>query len=306
MPAWPADMAKIADLLAAGRTCSFEFFPPKSTEAASSLHAAIDELSELDPSFVSVTYGALGTTREPTRNLVVGINNERPYPAMPHLTCVGHTSTEIRGLLVDYRDAGIENVLALAGDPPADGSEANGDFTFATQLIELVREVDGFSIGVAAFPELHPRSADRQVDRKYLAAKLAQADFGMTQFFFEVEHYVRMIDELDALGCTTPVLPGVMPFVSVSGTRRMAAMNGCAIPAALEARMDRADGDPVISEYSSGFVFLLQTSNLLSVRLRTLLVEFQHSQQVSYVSFLFSVFLIIYVYEKYPHHNIWR
>lgn len=237
-------MAKIADLIADGRTTSFEFFPPNTPEAADGLMLALDELTELAPTFVSVTYGALGTTRAPTRELVIGINQQRPYPAMPHLTCVGHTSDQIRSLLEEYRAAGIENVLALAGDPPADGSDAGGDFTYATELVDLAREVGDFSIGVAAFPELHPRSPDRDTDRRTLAAKLAAADFGMTQFFFDAGHYARMIDELDALGCTTAVLPGVMPFISVPGTRRMAQVNGCEIPDALQERMDAVDGDP--------------------------------------------------------------
>lgn len=236
-------MTRIAELLAAGPTWSFEFFPPKSDAGAASLAAAVNELAVLQPSFVSVTYGALGVTREPTRATVVRINAEQPFPAMPHLTCVGHTRAELIALLDEYRSAGIDNILALAGDPPADGSEAGGDFTYATELVDLVREVDGFSVAAAAFPEIHPRSPDRATDRRFLAAKLESVDFGMTQFFFEVDHYRRMIDELADLGCTKPVLPGVMPFISVSGTRRMAAVNGTAIPQWLQERMDEVDGD---------------------------------------------------------------
>ena len=238
-------MAKIADLLAAGRTTSFEFFPPKSEEGAKVLDDALDDLALLDPSFVSVTYGALGTTREPTRNLVLRIDGERSFPAMPHLTCVGHTRDQIHSLVEDYRAAGIENVLALAGDPPADGSEAVGDFTYATELLGLVRDVGPFSVGVAAFPEVHPRSPDRDTDLRFLAAKLEQADFGMTTFFFEAEHHLRMVEELAALGCDKPVIPGVMPFISVPGTIRMAAMNGTSIPASLRERQDKALKDPM-------------------------------------------------------------
>jgi methylenetetrahydrofolate reductase (NADPH) len=236
-------MAKIADLLAAGRTTSYEFFPPKSEAAAKALDDALEDLTKLGPDFVSVTYGALGTTRAPTRDLVIRIDHERPYPAMPHLTCVGQTRDDLLVLLDEYRQAGIDNVLALAGDPPADGSEPGGDFTYATELIELARSVGDFSIGVAAFPELHPRSRDRETDRRLLAEKLAQADFAITQFFFEAEHFRSMMDELDALGCDTPIIPGVMPFVSIAGTRRMAAVNGCHIPDELQARMDAVDGD---------------------------------------------------------------
>ncbi len=237
-------MAKIADLLAAGRTLSFEFFPPKTDEAARSLEKTVADLAELEPSYVSVTYGALGTTREPTRDLVIAMNRDQPFPAMPHLTCVGHTRAELRELLGEYRDAGIENILALAGDPPADGSEAGGGFTYATELMELVAETGDFGTAVAAFPEVHPRSPDRETDRRVLAAKLTAADFGMTTFFFDLDHYLRMRDELDALGCHTPVVPGVFPFTSAPGTRRMSAMNGTVIPPLLQERLDGVDGDP--------------------------------------------------------------
>lgn len=238
-------MTRIADLLAAGRTVSFEFPPPKTPEALVAFDEAMDDLAGLEPDFISVTYGALGTTRDTTRDVVVRVDEERSFPAMPHLTCVGHTRAELHELLTHYRQAGIDNVLALAGDPPADGGDAGGDFTYATELIELVGEVGPFSVGVAAFPEVHPRSPDRASDRRFLAAKLARADFGITQFFFDPADYRRMVDELDALGCTTPVLPGVFPFTNVAGVRRMAGMNGSTIPAALQARLDRVDGDPV-------------------------------------------------------------
>lgn len=238
-------MTRIAELLAKGTSWSFEFFPPKTPQAQEAFDGAVSELALLEPTFVSITYGALGSTRDTTRDLVVRVDGEQSFPAMPHLTCVGHTRVELVALLTAYRDHGVHNVLALAGDPPADGSPADGDFTYATELIDLVREIDPeFSIGVAAFPELHPRSPDAATDRRHLADKLRQADFGISQFFFEAEHYRRMVAELAELGCETPVLPGVMPFVSVAGTRRMAAMNGAHIPDALQARMDEVDGDP--------------------------------------------------------------
>lgn len=237
-------MTRISDLLAAGPTWSFEFFPPKTSEGMVSLIDTVEELSALKPDFVSVTYGAGGTTRSTTRDLVVKINQERAYPAMPHLTCVGHSRAELVSLLEDYRASGIHNVLALAGDPPTDGSPAVGDFTYASELVELVHEVDHFTVAVAAFPELHPRSVDRAEDRRHLVAKLATADFGMTQFFWDVDHYRVMVEELAEAGSTTPVLPGVMPFVNVAGTRRMSAMNNTAIPTWLEERLDAVDGDP--------------------------------------------------------------
>jgi methylenetetrahydrofolate reductase (NADPH) len=236
-------MTRISDLLAKGPTWSFEFFPPKTPEGMVSFDAAVQELAALEPSYVSVTYGALGTTRDTTRDLVIRVDREQSFPAMPHLTCVGHERAQLVELLESYREAGIDNILALAGDPPADGSPSAGDFTYATELVELVREVGDFSVGVAAFPEIHPRSPDRATDRRRLAEKLAAADFGMTQFFFDAEHYRVLIEELADLGCDTPVVPGVMPFVSVPGTRRMAAMNNTEIPAWLQERLDEVDGD---------------------------------------------------------------
>ncbi len=236
-------MTRIADLLAKGPTWSFEFFPPKTPEGLVAFDAAVTELSALDPSFVSVTYGALGATRDTTRDLVIRVNAEQSFPAMPHLTCVGHSRAELVDLLESYRAGGVENVLALAGDPPADGSDPGGDFVYATELIELIREVGDFSVAVAAFPELHPRSPDRATDRRFLAAKLARADFAVSQFFYDADHYRQLLDELADLGSETPVIPGVMPFVNVAGTRRMAAMNGSVIPAWLQEKLDGVDGD---------------------------------------------------------------
>jgi methylenetetrahydrofolate reductase (NADPH) len=234
-------MSKIADLLAAGRTISFEFFPPKTDEARRQLEKAVHELAPLQPSFVSVTYGALGTTREFTRDAVVRINEEQPFPAMPHLTCVGHARADIGTLLDFYADNGIENILALGGDPPADGSDPGGEFTYATELIEIVRaHPAGFCVGVAAHPEVHPRSPDRATDRRYLAAKLELVDFAITQFSFLPDEQIRLRDELAELGCTTPVIPSVFPVVNVAGIKRMATMNGSVIPAPLLARLDAA------------------------------------------------------------------
>lgn len=237
-------MTRIDSLLAAGRTWSFEFFPPKTPQGETLFNEAVDELSQLAPSYVSVTYGALGGVRHLTRDVVLRVNRDHDYPAMPHLTCMGHSRAEIVELLETYRAGGVVNILALAGDPPADGSSPDGDFHYATELVELIRETGDFAVGVAAFPEAHPRSADRAADRMRLAQKLAVADFGLTQFFFDAGHYARMMGELADLGCDTPVIPGVMPFTSVEGTRRMAATNGTAIPAELARRMDAVADDP--------------------------------------------------------------
>jgi methylenetetrahydrofolate reductase (NADPH) len=169
---------------------------------------------------------------------VVGINNNHPCPAMPHLTCVGHTRAQVRELLGEYEAAGIDNILALAGDPPTDGSPALGEFRYAVELVEFVREHADFSIGVSAFPEVHPRSADREADRRNLAAKLRLADFGITQFFFDAADYPRMMNELADLGVTTPVLPGVIPVLAPSRVRRFCVINGTSVPEALFDRIE--------------------------------------------------------------------
>lgn len=238
-------MTFIRDLLAAGRTYSFEFFPPKTDEAQRTLEQTIADLEPLAPSFVSVTYGAGGSTRERTRDIVIGIERERPFPAMAHLTCISHTREQLVSLLEEYLAAGVVNILALAGDPPTDPDTPMGDLTFAHELVSLIKEVGDFCIGVAAHPELHPRSgSDRAADRRHLAEKLSMADFGVTQFFFEAEHHLRMIDELSALGCDVPVLPGIMPVGNVASVQRMAAMSGATFPQDFLDRLHAADGDP--------------------------------------------------------------
>lgn len=238
-------MTKIADLLAAGTTLSFEFSPPKDEEAAGKLNEVMDELSVLDPSFASVTYGALGSTRDTTRDVVIDWNQRRGFPTMAHLTCVGHTKPEIVALLDDYAARGVHNILALGGDPPADGSDPGGDFAYATELIEVVRDHPGeFSVGVAAHPEKHPRSPSLETDRRYLAEKLQMADFAITQFFWSADPYLRLRDELSELGADKPIIPGIMLFINVHSMRRMAAVNDTTVPDWLDERADQVDGDP--------------------------------------------------------------
>ncbi len=231
-------MARISDLIAAGRTYSFEFFPPQSQAAQMSLGRAIAELSPLAPSFVSVTYGAGGSTRERTREVVTWVRKETDITPMAHLTCQGHRRSEIKEIRDNYADAGIENILALGGDVPLDGEVQPSDYTFASDLLDDVLADGRFSVGVAAHPELHPRSPDRATDRRYLAAKLGRSDFAITQFFFEVDVYVRMVDELRALGVEKPVLPGIMPVTNKSQILRMAAMSGAAFPDWLAQRLE--------------------------------------------------------------------
>lgn len=238
-------MTRIVDLLAhrdrERPALSVEFFPPKTEAGEAQFHRAIQELHAVDLTFVSVTYGAGGSTRDHTRDLVVELNRSESYPVMAHLTCIGHTRAELMALLEDYDRNGVHNILALAGDPPADGSPAEGDFEYAIELVELVRSYgDQFGVAVAVHPELHPRSTDRAEDRRHLAAKLAVADFGVSQFFFDADHYFSMMDDLHALGCDTPVLPGIMPLSNPAGVRRMTGMAGATFPEELAARVESA------------------------------------------------------------------
>jgi methylenetetrahydrofolate reductase (NADPH) len=238
-------MARIADLLAAGTTYSFEFFPPKNEAGWLSLGRTIAELEHLEPHYVSVTYGAGGSTRTRTADLVSWVKRQTAISPMAHLTGQGHTRADIRDILIDYRAEGVENILALGGDPPADGSvHAVSEYEFSSELVDDIHAFGGFSVGVAAHPELHPRSPDRETDRKHLAAKLARADFAITQFFFEVDHYLALVDDLAAHGCDKPVVPGIMPVTNVAQVSRMAHMSGAEVPSWLVERVSKANDDP--------------------------------------------------------------
>ena len=236
-------MTKIADLLAAGPTFSIEFPAPKSPAALRQLEKAVKELEPVRPDFCSITYGAGGSTKDGTLEAVLYVHHQSDLVVMPHLTCAGQTRAEVLGLVQQYRDEGIENLLALAGDPPLEGQQV-GDFRFAVELIDLAREHADFTIGVSAFPEVHPNSPSREEDRRRLADKLAKAEFGITQFFWDAGHYLRMRDELDAIGCTTPVLPSLFPIGNVEVARRITRMNGAEWPAWLDERLDAVAGDP--------------------------------------------------------------
>ena len=236
-------MARIAERLAAKQTLSFEFFPPKTAGAQLTLGRTVAALEPLKPDFVSITYGAGGSDRHRTGDVVDWMRKETALEPMAHLTCMGHTRDDVATLLVDYRRIGVENILALGGDPPADGSTPAGDYTYASDLLVDVARAGCFSIGVAAHPEVHPRSPDRATDRRHLADKLRVADFAVTQFFFEVEHWQRLVDELAALDVHKPVLPGIMPVGNKAQTARMAQMSGAELPGWLLDRLDRTD-DP--------------------------------------------------------------
>ncbi len=236
-------MARIRDLLAVQRTVSFEFFPPKSIEAAVQLSNTMTELAHHRPDFVSITYGAGGSDRERTVDTVVAIERERATAAMAHLTCVGHRVEEIDALLDIYAEVGVENILALGGDLPADlklGEVPTGDFRYASDLVDHVRADGRFSIGVAAHPEGHPRSESIQADRERLAQKLEHADFAITQFFFNNNDYWQMVADLTELGCDTPVIPGVIPLTNANQVARFAAMAGATIPGELATKIDAA------------------------------------------------------------------
>jgi methylenetetrahydrofolate reductase (NADPH) len=238
-------VVRIDDLLAAGPTTSFEFFPPKTDVGERLLRDTLNELEPLAPSFVSVTYGAGGSTRERTHQIVVDLLERTTMTPMAHLTAVSHTRDELAAILARYRDAGVQNILALRGDPPQD-EDGFWALEHAVELVHLAREVGGdrFAVGVAAHPEGHPLATDRATDRRHLATKLCAADFGVTQFFFRAEDYLRMVEDLAALDCDTPVVAGVMPVTNVTQIERFAALSGAAFPADLADRLHAVADDP--------------------------------------------------------------
>ena len=235
-------MARISDLLQRGRTYSFEFFPPKNDEEAAVLGKTLRELEPLRPSFVSVTYRGGPVSRWPTHDTVVFIHQNTTTTAMAHLVCVGHGREELREILQDLRRSGIENVLALGGDPLQDGGP--GELRHAVELVRLAHEVDGFSIGVAAHPSGHPSSPDLAADRRLLAEKLELADFAITQFFFRTGDYEGLREDLARLGVSKPVIPGIMPITNLRSVSRMAEMSGYAVPPEVVARLEAAGTDP--------------------------------------------------------------
>jgi len=231
----------IPELLKAGPTYSLEFFPPRDEKGDRQLARTLDHLLPLAPSFVSVTYGAGGTSRERTGEIVHDLRTRFGAQVLPHLTCIGHTKPEIEALLRTYEADGVTDLLALHGDPPTDGRTLpEGDFRYAVELVEFVREQTNFSIGVAAHTEGHPLATDRQSDRDHQAAKLKVADFAMCQFFFETRYYVDFMEDMAARGVSTPVIPGVIPVTNPAQTRRMVEMAGGTFPTELGARLEQA------------------------------------------------------------------
>jgi methylenetetrahydrofolate reductase (NADPH) len=243
-------MALISEMLEGGATYSFEFFPPKNDAEQITLVHTLRELEPLAPSFVSVTYRGGRESRQRTHDLVAGMLRTTTLTPMAHLVCVAHTRLELADILVQFRKSGVENLMALGGDPPTDPSAGPGELLHAVELVNLAREIGGFSIGVAAHPAGHPASPDMESDRDLLAAKLRLADFGVTQFFFEAEEYVGLIDDLAARGVHKPVLPGIMPVTALRSVPRMAEM-GAALPDWAVARLEEASargGDDAVRQ----------------------------------------------------------
>ncbi|HEV3236313.1 MAG TPA: methylenetetrahydrofolate reductase [NAD(P)H] [Gemmataceae bacterium] len=239
-------------------TFSFEFFPPKSDEAAKSLFTTIAELQELRPSFVSVTYGAGGSTRERTHELVVRIKRETALTAVSHLTCVCHTRDEIAALLDLYAAAGVENILALSGDPPRDRpnyDRSQDAFRYAEDLVRLIRSrahaanQNGFGIGVAGFPEGHPATPNRLKEMEYLKRKVdAGADYICTQLFFDNRDFYDFRERCDLAGIRVPIIAGVMPITSKAGMNIMAELAlGTRFPAALQRAIGRCSDEAAVA-----------------------------------------------------------
>jgi methylenetetrahydrofolate reductase (NADPH) len=234
-------MSRITDLLAAGRTISFEFFPPKDDEEQRVLTRTIADLQPLKPSFVSVTYRGGRISRERTTRVVIDLLRTTDLTPMPHLTCVAHPRFELGEIIGGFRAAGLENLLALGGDPLPE-EESYKELAYASQLVELGRRLGFESIGVAAHPAGHPRSPDLVSDRRHLADKMRLADFAITQFFFKVEEYERLRDQLAALGIDKPIIAGIMPITSLASVQRMAQLSGYAVPDDI-VRIVEAGGD---------------------------------------------------------------
>lgn len=228
-------------------TISFEFFPPRNEAGWAQLYQAVGELHSLKPSYVSVTYGAGGSTRGKTLDLVSRIQNELKIRSMAHLTCVGHTADEIGKILDDLWAAGIRNVLALRGDPPAGQTQfvaTQGGFAYADQLVQFARGRNDFCIGVAGYPEGHPQCLNRTRDMEHLKGKVDKgANFVVTQLFFDNADFYRFRDQARAMGIQVPIVAGIMPILNVGQIKRFISMCGAKIPHPLLLRLESLEAD---------------------------------------------------------------
>lgn len=267
----------ISDILSASKpSLSFEFFPPRAQSAWEELYETIRDLETLSPTFVSVTYGAGGSTRELTHDLVLRIRQTTNIPPVPHLTCVGHTRDEIDAILTRYAEAGVANILALRGDPPKDQPDydwSQGHFRYAADLVSHIRafkghpDPRGFGIGVAGFPEGHPTTPNRVAEMNHLKAKVdAGADYICTQLFFDNHDFLDFRDRCSLSGIAVPIIAGIMPVTSLSSMQRMAELAaGARYPAKLLKTLDRAatKNDPEAVERAGIHYAAQQAAELL-------------------------------------------
>ena len=236
---------KIGDYLREkGFSISFEFFPPKTEEGEEELFQTIRNLSPLKPTFVSVTYGAGGSTRDRTRRVVERIHKETDLTVMAHLTCIAHSQKELLEIIGEYKKIGIENLLALRGDKPAnmpDFSPPEDACKYAEELVKFIRENFGsyFSIGIASYPEGHPESPNMDWEIKYFKKKVdAGADFSITQMFFENSYYYQFLDLCQKAGIDIPIIPGIMPITNFKQIQKFASMCGATIPQELIEKLE--------------------------------------------------------------------
>jgi methylenetetrahydrofolate reductase (NADPH) len=254
MPQQPAvesmRIMKIRDLFPhKKRTFSFEFFPPKNEKAAQELLKTVADLKFLYPDFVSVTYGAGGTTRQRTLDLVKRLQESQTFTVMAHFTCVGHTREELRKIIAEMRAQGVENILALRGDPPKGQKTfvpVEGGLSHANELVTLIREVDpDLCIGVAGCPEGHPESPSLDADIQNLKRKVdAGADFIITQLFFDNHHYFDFLERCAKAGIDRRIIPGIMPLTNLKQVKFITEMCGAKLPHGLLSRLEKYEDDP--------------------------------------------------------------
>ncbi len=251
-----------------GPAFSFEFFPPKTPTGESNLYDALSELRALEPAFVSVTYGAGGSTRERTIEIVKSIRERYGLEAMAHFTCVGATAEELRETLEEMRAAGIDNVLALRGDPPAGQqrwAKTEGGLEYSRELVQLIAREHPFAIGAACFPETHIHASSPEDDLAHLVAKVdAGVDFLITQLFFDNERYFEFVRRARAAGITVPIVPGIMPITKPGQIERMTEKCGASIPPALRDELKaRGEDEEAVAELGVAYASL-QCAELLA------------------------------------------